>query len=235
MIEIHALIHTPFEKPGYIEQWANAKGYNISLTKLYEPFILPDPIDIDWLIVMGGPMGVYDEEKFPWLKDEKAFIRKAINLNKIVLGICLGSQLIAEILGAKVFRNNFKEIGWFKIKTTIKAEQEDLFNLFPKEAIVFHWHGDTYNLPPHAIHLAESDVCKNQAYIFNERVIGLQFHIEVTPDLLNEMLAGGSDELKKNKYIQTEEEIRNGIKFCKEANILLHRLLDKLEKKFAVK
>jgi GMP synthase-like glutamine amidotransferase len=235
MMKIHALIHTPFEKPGYIEQWATAKGHNISLTKLYEPFILPDLSNIDWLIVMGGPMGVYDEDKYPWLKEEKNFIKEAVNLNKVILGICLGSQLVAEALGAKVFTNKFKEIGWFKIQTTMEAEQVDLFNLFPKETVVFHWHGDTYNLPPGAIHLAESDVCKNQAYIFNERVIGLQFHIEVTADLLNEMLEGGSDELNKDKYIQTEAEIRNGIKLCIEANLLLHSLLDKLEKKFAEK
>ena len=225
-------MHTPFEKPGYIEQWANEKRHNLSITRFYESNILPAFDNVDWLIVMGGPMGVYDEDKYPWLKQEKNFIKQFIEGGKTVLGICLGSQLIAGVLGAKVFPNRYKEIGWFKIRTTGQAEKEDLFNFFPEEAVVFHWHGDTFNLPAGAVHLAENEACKNQAYIYDERVIGLQFHIEVTKNLLNEMLDGGNDELIKGEYIQTEDEIRKGINYCEGANHLLHRLLDKMEEKF---
>jgi len=234
-MHIHAFLHTPFEKPGYIEQWAKEKGHSISFTKFYEPFVLPTLNDIDWLIIMGGPMGVYDEDKYPWLKEEKSFIKQVVDSKKIIMGICLGSQLIAEILGAKVFPNKYKEIGWFKIKTTEEAKGNDFFKFFPKETVVFHWHGDTFNLPAGAVHLAESDVCKNQAFIYNDRIIGLQFHIEVTENLLNEMLDGGSDELIKADYIQTEDEIRGGVNFCKETNLLLHNLLNNIEGKFKIK
>jgi GMP synthase-like glutamine amidotransferase len=228
-------MHMAFEKPGYIVQWAKEKNYNFSTTKLYEPFTLPELNEFDWLIVMGGPMGVYDEDKYPWLKEEKAFIKKAIDNKKIVLGICLGSQLIAEVLGAKVFPNKHKEIGWFKIKTTEEAGKNDLFGFFPKEAIVFHWHGDTYNLPPGAVHLAESEACKNQAFLYNERVIGLQFHIEVTDKLLSEMLEGLSDELKKDTFVQTDDKIREDIHHCNENNLLLHQLLNNIEEKYKAK
>jgi len=229
-MKIHVFLHTPFENPGYIELWAKENNHNLSYTKFYEKFSLPNPDDFDWLVVMGGPMGVYDEDKYPWLKEEKSFIKQAVKNDKIILGICLGSQLIAEVLGAKVYPNKYKEIGWFKIKTTASAANSELFSFFPEEAVVFHWHGDTFDLPAGAVHLAESDVCKNQAFIFNRRVIGLQFHIEVTEKLLNDMLEGCNNELTNEKYIQTENEIRGGLHFCKETNLLLHKLLDHIEK-----
>lgn len=234
-MNIHAFLHTSFEKPGYIEQWAEEKGHSLSFTKFYEPFVLPTLNDVDWLIVMGGPMGVYEEDKYAWLKEEKRFIKQAVDGSKIILGICLGSQLIAEVLGAKVFSNRYKEIGWFKINTTKEAKENDIFNFFPNETVVFHWHGDTFNLPSGAVQLAENEVCKNQAFIYDERVIALQFHIEVTEQLLNEMLDGGNDELINADYIQTEDEIRNGIHYCKETNLLLHNLLDNIEEKFKAK
>ena len=233
-MNIHAFIHTPYEEPGYIVEWAKEKGHNLSTTSFYKPFTLPKSEELNWLIIMGGPMGVYDEDKYPWLIEEKRFIKQAIENGKIVLGICLGSQLIAEVLGAKVFPNKHKEIGWFKIKTTEEAAKNDIFNFLPEETIVFHWHGDTYNLPPGAVHLAESEVCKSQAFIFNEKVIGLQFHIEVTDKLLSDMLSGGNDELAKNTYVQTEDKIRDGMYYCKEINLLLQKLLDNIEAKFTL-
>jgi len=233
-MNIHAFIHTPFEAPGYIEQWVKEKNHNFSTTRFYEQFTMPNINDVDWLIVMGGPMGVYDEDKYPWLKEEKSFIKQAVNSSKIILGICLGSQLIAEVLGAKVFPNKYKEIGWFNIRTTEAAIKNSIFNFFPDETIVFHWHGDTFNLPSGAVHLAESNVCKNQAFIYNEKVIGLQFHLEVTEKLLNEMLDGGNDELVKAECIQTEVEIRSGTRHCERTNAILYNLLDNLEEKFTI-
>jgi GMP synthase (glutamine-hydrolysing) len=233
-MNIHVLMHVPFEQPGYIEKWAGEKSHNLTFTRFYEPHTLPKLNDFDWLIVMGGPMGVYDEDKYTWLKEEKSFIKRVIDNNKIVLGICLGSQLIADVLGAKIFKNKYKEIGWFKIKTTGAAKGIDIFKSFPEEVVVFHWHGDTYNLPNGAIHLAESDVCKNQAYIYNGRVIGLQFHIEVTEHLINEMLENGSDELKNSEYIQTEDEIRKNLHFCDGTNLILDTLLNNIQEKLII-
>jgi len=228
-MNIHALLHIPYESPGYIEKWIRVKNHNLTYTKFYEPFNLPDIKDIDWLIVMGGPMSVYEDDKYPWLKAEKEFIKQAVEKNKLVLGICLGSQLIAEVLGAKVYPNKLKEIGWFKIKTTEAVKENAVFNFFPKETVVFHWHGDTYDIPAGAVRLAESEAAKNQAFIFNNKVIGLQFHIEVTELLLNNMVDSGIKELKKDIYVQTAEEIRSGIHNCTSANLLLHNSLDNLE------
>jgi GMP synthase (glutamine-hydrolysing) len=234
-MKIHVFLHTPFETPGYIEKWIKVKNHSVTFTKFYEPYTLPKPEEIDWLIVMGGPMGVYDEDKYPWLKEEKSFIKQAVESRKIILGICLGSQLIADALGAKVFPNKYKEIGWFKIRTTDEAQRDLIFNFFPKESVVFHWHGDTYNLPAGAVHLAESEATKNQAFIYNGRIIGLQFHIEVTEKLLNEMVDAGNDELVNNSFVQNADEIRSGMRFNKSTNLLLHNLLDNIEGIFNAK
>jgi len=114
----------------------------VAYTRFYEAHQLPGIDDIDWLIVMGGPMGVYDESFYPWLVEEKAFIKQAIEHNKTVLGICLGSQLIAEVLGAKVYPNKQKEIGWFDITLSETAARHPLFENFENQFPVFHWHGN---------------------------------------------------------------------------------------------
>ncbi|MDR3628000.1 MAG: type 1 glutamine amidotransferase [Ignavibacteriaceae bacterium] len=234
-MKIHVFLHTPFETPGYIEKWIKVKNHSITFTKFYETYTLPKTDEIDWLIVMGGPMGVYEEDKYPWLIEEKSFIKQAVENRKIILGICLGSQLIAEALGAKVFPNKYKEIGWFKIRTTDDGKANPIFNFFPKESVAFHWHGDTFNLPAGAVRLAESEATKNQAFIYNGHVIGLQFHIEVTEKLLNEMIAAGNDELVPGSFLQTADEIRNGMSFSKSTNLLLHNLLDNIEGIFNTK
>ncbi len=160
-MRIHYLQHKPYESLGCIEEWISKSRHSLSATKFYEDTSLPKFSDFDFLIIMGGPMGVYDEDKYPWLKDEKKFIKESINDNKIVLGICLGSQLIADSLGSKVYKNKFKEIGWFPVK--IKNEHK-FFNSLPEEIITAHWHGDTFDLPDGAVHIAESSACKNQAF-----------------------------------------------------------------------
>ena len=224
-MRIHYLQHKPYESLGCIEDWINKKGFSISSTKFFEETNLPNITDFDFLIIMGGPMGIYDEDKYPWLKDEKEFIKKSIINNKIVLGICLGSQLVADALGVKVYQNKFKEIGWFPIR--IKNNHK-FFNDFPDEIKVFHWHGDTYDLPNNSIHVAESEVCKNQAFIFDNRVIGLQFHFEVTKNSVKEMVENGSNELISDKYIQSGEEIFEKSHLTENNNELMFKLLDRI-------
>lgn len=224
-MKIHYLQHKPYESLGCIEDWINKKDYEVTATKFYRDIKLPEIDEFDFLIIMGGPMGVNDEDKYPWLKDEKKFIRNVIESNKIVLGICLGSQLIAASLGSKVYRNKYKEIGWFPV--SIKNDHK-FFRSFPKEIISAHWHGDTFDLPANAINVAESSACENQAFVFNERVIGLQFHLEFTGDSFKELLSKGRDELIKDKFVQTEDEILSNFKLLKTANELLFRILDKI-------
>jgi GMP synthase-like glutamine amidotransferase len=201
----HYLQHVPFEGLGSIEVWLQNAGYDLTSTKLYESGELPEIESIDFLVIMGGPMSVNDEQDYPWLMKEKAFIKGVIESGKPVLGVCLGAQLIANSLGAEVFQNTEKEIGWFPIQAA-NTNNQPVFQ-FPLEADVFHWHGETFNLPPGAIRIAQSKVCKNQAFQVGTNVIGLQFHLETTPISAQAIVENCRDELVDGDYIQTEKDI----------------------------
>ncbi|MGC1392183.1 MAG: type 1 glutamine amidotransferase [Bacteroidales bacterium] len=227
-LRIHYFQHVAFEGLGSIEEWVKLSGHLLTATKFFEETELPGISDIDWLIVMGGPMSVNDEEQYHWLADEKKFIREAIDKGKTVLGICLGSQLVSAALGAKVYQNKEKEIGWFDIELTPEAQTGNLFSDFGKRLTVFHWHGDTFDLPENAIRLASSAGCKNQAYVYKEKVLAFQFHLEPTLDSLNQMIDFGRKGLKADKYIQTEQEILSYGHLIDENRKILFTILDRL-------
>ena len=201
----HYLQHVPFEGLGSIEPWLMLAGYDITNTRFFETAELPGINEIDLLIIMGGPMSVNDEIELPWLIREKRFIGDAIDNGKPVLGICLGAQLIASAMGAKIFPNAFKEIGWFPIQG-ISSIDSSAFR-FPASTEVFHWHGETFDLPTGAILLARSEGCENQAFQIGKSVIGLQFHLETTPESAMELVSNCRDELVAGEYIQTEQDI----------------------------
>lgn len=233
-LRIHCFQHVPFEGLGSIGEWISTNGHSLSSTMFFENNPLPEIADIDWLIVMGGPMSIHDEEQYPWLVAEKEFIREAICAEKTVLGICLGSQLVSAALGARVYKNSEKEIGWFDIESTCFAKSISLFFDLEGKSKVFHWHGDTFDLPENAIHLAYSKACKNQAYVYNDRVLALQFHMETTESSLQQMIENGRNELIQDKFIQTEEEITGKPLFI-ESNrktlfLLLNRLAEQVKK-----
>jgi GMP synthase (glutamine-hydrolysing) len=230
-LNIHYFQHVPFEGLGNIEQWCKENGHLLSATRFYESASLPDLKEIDWLIIMGGPMSVNDEKKYPWLAAEKKLIRQAINEEKTVIGICLGAQLIAESLGAEVYQNDQKEIGWFPIKLTSKALQHKLFFNLQNPITVFHWHGDTFGIPENAIHLATSEACSNQGFLYQNKILGLQFHVETTEESLHQMFANGKDELVNGQHIQTEKELENTQEFFENNRRFLFALLDRLAKK----
>lgn len=233
-LRIHYFQHVEYEGLGIIEEWVSSSGHSLSSTRFFEYESLPDMADIDWLIIMGGPMSIHDEQQYPWLNDEKQFIRQAVEAGKIVVGICLGSQLVSAALGSKVYRNKEKEIGWFDIELTPFAVSGSLFSDMGNHFKVFHWHGDTFDLPENAIALASSAGCRNQAYSFNDRVLALQFHMELTESSLQLMIENGRQELIKGKYIQTEEEITGNPLFIesnrKSLFLLLNRLAEKVKK-----
>lgn len=201
-MRIHFIQHVHFETPGYLLEWATAQQHTISFTKIYESVIFPAADAMDLLVVMGGPMGVYEEEQYPWLKEEKAFIKSVIAAGVKVLGICLGSQLIAEVSGSKVYPNTEKEIGWWPLQKVTNEKTLSLTESLPDEFITFHWHGDTFDLPPGAVHLFATKICPNQGFLLNEQVAGLQFHLEATPVLVQQMAAHGQHELVTASYIQ---------------------------------
>lgn len=206
-MRVHHLQHVPFENLGSIQTVLKKNGHTLTSTHLYKGDNLLSVNDLDLLIVMGGPMSVSDENIYPWLKAEKQFIKEAIKSGKKVLGICLGAQLIAEVLGAEVHKNKYREIGWFNVEITEEAAQTALSDILPDSFEAFHWHGDTFEIPAGAIHIAQSEACKNQGFIFDNRVLALQFHLETTPESAEALLKNCRDELDGSKYVQNEKEI----------------------------
>jgi len=225
-LSIHTFMHVPFEGLGCIEQWISRNDHSLSYTHFYEDSKLPEPDEFDWLIVMGGPMGVYDEAIYSWLAEEKECIKQAIENGKTVIGICLGSQLITEVLGAKVYPNKQKEIGWFNLQLTDKGKALPIVSGFQDEFPVFHWHGDTFDLPAGSKRLFKSDITANQAFLYNEKVLGLQFHFEVTPETLLGMVENGKNELVASDTIQSAEQILQKTAYIEQNNQLMFRLLD---------
>jgi GMP synthase-like glutamine amidotransferase len=206
-MNVHYFQHVEFEDLGSIETWMKSASARVSATKFYEDASLPKIHEIDWLIVLGGPMSVNDEQAYPWLHAEKNFIAEAIENGKIVLGICLGAQLIAHALGVDVFPNRNREIGWFPIEDVAQRESSGLKSIVPPPIEVFHWHGDTFDLPRNSVHLARSEGCENQAFCIGERVLGLQFHLEVTPFTVKSLTEKCKNDLTPGRYIQSGEEM----------------------------
>ena len=224
-MRIHSLQHVPFEGLGSIADWAKAHNAPLRTSQLFSDAPLPKLEAFDWLVVMGGPMNIYEEERYPWLRGEKALIKEAIAAGKVVLGVCLGAQLIADCLGAKVTRNPHREIGWFPLTTVHPAWASTL----PAQVLVMHWHGDTFALPAGALHLAASEACPNQGFIFQGRVVGLQFHLETTPESLMGLIEHGQDDLSPaGPYIQTREEMLSDPERFPVINRMMAALLDRL-------
>lgn len=201
----HYIQHVPFEGLGSIADWLADNGYRITSTRLFNNEPLPEVEAIDLLIIMGGPMSVNDEVDYPWLAGEKAFIRKAIDAEIPILGICLGAQLIASALGCNIFRNSKKEIGWFPIEAIPPKKAKQFY--FPPIIQAFHWHGETFDLPENAIHLARSQGCTHQAFQVGTHIIALQFHLETTAESAQALVNHCGDELVTDKWIQSATEI----------------------------
>ncbi len=207
-MRLHYLQHVPFEGPANIGRWARDNGWEISGTHLYRQDRLPETAEFDWLVVMGGPMNIYEEKEYPWLNAEKKFLEEAIKSDKIVLGICLGAQLLADVLGGRVVRNRYKEIGWFPVTLRPEAAGSVPFRGFPGQFVAFHWHGDTFSLPPGSVMLAQSEACPAQAFSSNGgRVLGLQFHLESSPESAQALVQNCADELVEGQYIQSADDI----------------------------
>lgn len=228
-MRVFCLQHVAFEGPGAIEGWLARHDHSLSRVRLFAGELLPAVGDFDWLIVMGGPMGANDDDRYPWLHGEKELIRAAIEEGKIVLGICLGAQLIASALGARVFANPHREIGWFPVTRTADAAAQRLGRVFPERCEVFHWHGDTFDLPAGGVRLASSEACLNQAFCVGERVLGLQFHVETTAGSAAELVTRCGDELAQGgDYVQTPEQMLVAPERFDRANTLMADVLSAL-------
>jgi len=174
--------HVPFEGLGRLEQALDREGITPRYFDIGQRIEPGDVEASSALILMGGPMSVNDPE--PWVRNELAAIESALARSQPVLGICLGAQLLAKALGARVYRNHAREIGWFPIEWTPLAAMDPLFHDLRSPETVFHWHGETCDLPPGSAWLARSELCAHQAFRYGANAYGLQFHLEVTPEMI---------------------------------------------------
>lgn len=189
--------HVKHEGPGLIGEFLTRWGIPYDTVAFYRGDRIPQLTPYNAVIVMGGPMNVYEEDKFPYLKDEDDAIKVVVNLGLPFLGICLGAQLLAKALGSKVIANPVKEIGFDHVQLTNGATEDRLFAGLPQKLPVFQWHGDTFDIPAGAARLAGSSACANQAFRYGENVYALQFHLEVTPVMVRKWVCTGEGELKK--------------------------------------
>jgi GMP synthase-like glutamine amidotransferase len=228
-VRVHCLQHVPFEGLAQLGAWLEARGWSARTTPLWEGAPLPAPEAFDWLIVLGGPMSVHDEAEHPWLAAEKRLIGAALEREKTVLGICLGAQLIASALGAPVRRAPEREVGWFPVERV----GDDAAWPLPPAAEVFHWHGETFELPAGARHLARSAGCPNQAFALGERVLALQFHLETTPEAARALIAHCPGDLCPGRFVQDASEmLREPVRF-ERLHTLLEALLEPLARRAA--
>lgn len=230
-MRLHYLQHVPFEGLGSIEPWARLRGVNVSCTHVYRGEEFPSPDDIDLLVVMGGSMSVDEEDKHPWLKEEKVFLEKVFSGNTKVLGICLGAQLIADVLGARVYPGRYKEIGWLPIEILKAAAKVPIAQVIPNRCEVFQWHGDTFDIPKGAVHLARSDACENQAFSVENKILAFQFHLETTPDSARELIENCGHELVDSAFVQPANEIMKDLLRFGKINGLMKTVLDVFARK----
>ncbi len=224
-MKINYLQHVEFEGPASIVEYCKERQIEITGYHIYKNQVFPPKDNTDLLIILGGPMGVYDEAHFPWLKEEKKYIESLVKNNKKILGICLGAQLLANVLGAKVYKNSYKEIGWFPVYSTLDAINQ--YSFIPKDFIAFHWHGDTFDLPENSTHLFYNEVTKNQGFVYNNKVWALQFHLESTEESISSLYYYAKEDLQTNqeKFIKKYNYLENQA-YTKESNSLLYKLLD---------
>lgn len=204
-MNIHAIIHAPFEKLGAIESWIKDKGYHLTSTHIYKGEKLPEVSTFDFLIIMGGPQSPTQFDKYPYLRDEVNLTKQAIQNNKAILGVCLGAQIIGESYGAVTERSPNKEVGVFPLKLTAEGKTDPIFKTFPETFEVMHWHNDMPGIPNTAVLLASSQGCPRQAIRYSDRVYGLQCHMEMTVDLIQGMVEHCSNDLKPSQYTQLSE------------------------------
>ncbi len=218
--------HVPFEGIGSLQQWLERREASVEWTRFFRGDTPPAGAEYDWLIVMGGPMSVSDEKAFPWLAAEKRAILEAIQTGKRVLGICLGAQLVAAALGARVFANGTREIGWHPVSRRSSISSTALSAAIPDASVVFHWHGDTFDIPRGAVGFLSSDACRNQAFQLGDRVLGLQFHLETTAESVRALIEHCGDELVPGTYVQGEAEILAHPRRFAEINRIMADVLD---------
>lgn len=225
-MKVKVLQHVEFEGLGLMSKYFKYHSDDVEYIKLYDGDLIPELKEFDVLVIMGGPMGVFDNDKYSFLSQEKILIAQAIDAGKKVFGVCLGAQLIAHVLGANVYKNKNKEIGWFDIEVS-----EDCLNtiygaVFEKPFAVFHWHSDTFDLPRNAIRLAKSEACQNQAFMLGSNVLALQFHLEMSNETIDRLFENCYNEIDESEYVQSKAEVDSLSRNVSKCGLKMYSLLD---------
>jgi GMP synthase-like glutamine amidotransferase len=220
----------PNEGPGHIADWLAAHGHSLTFTRLFEANPqFPEVAEFDGLVILGGAMSVHDEAGFSWLVAEKNFIKVALRAGKVTLAICLGAQLVALALGAEVRPNYEPEIGFWTVRFSSKALEHPLLRGWPEKAAVLHWHLDTFTVPAGAMRVGMSAGCTTQGFVWGDGVIGLQFHPEMTVEMVERMMAfENHEQAEEQQFVQTAEQIRSKLKSVWKGRKLLESLLANL-------
>lgn len=228
-MHVHILQHVPFEGPGRILDWAHSRDHHVTTTPLWQGQLPPQPETFDLLVVMGGPMSVNDELEHRWLSPEKQLIADCLTQGRGVLGICLGAQLIASVLGSRIYPAKHKEIGWFEVqKTRTQPSDDSLLCDLPETFLPLHWHGETFDVPTGATHLASSEACHCQAFQWGDRVLALQFHMETTMDSLKALIQGARSDLTEAPWIQSQQVLEaDAARRTSTLGMLLEKVLDR--------
>lgn len=229
-MRIVAIRHVPYEGPGAIADWAAAREHDLTVVDAVTGEF-PELDSFDLLAVMGGPMGVYDIVGNPWLAGEKDFVARTIDAGRLVVGVCLGSQILADAIGGSVHPGTNREIGWYAVRLTPAGRASTLFAEWPDEFVAGHWHGDTFDLPPAVASAASSVVTPNQAFeACDGRVVGLQFHLEWKNDGLRALVRACSGDLDTRlEWVEPAGALLDVGRRLDTSNRLLFALLDRLE------
>ncbi|MBS0271307.1 MAG: homoserine O-succinyltransferase [Proteobacteria bacterium] len=206
-MKILCITHADFESPGVIESWAQKRGYDFLICCPYKRNLLPPYNEFDFLIIMGGPQSPLELEKAPYLRDEIVLIQQAIEQNKLVLGFCLGAQLIGEALGGKTMRSPEKEVGVYPLMLTKEGLKDDLLQGSPQSFPVIHWHNDMPGMTEESRVLAYSKGCPRQVIRYKSGVYGFQCHLEITLDGMRGMIEAVPGDLAPSQYTQNADEL----------------------------
>jgi len=229
-MRVHCVTHVPFEGPGTIAEWASTRGHE--LVRIEAPRgVFPDPSEVGMLIVLGGPMSAGDVLRYPWMEAERSFLDRCVEAGVHALGICLGSQLLADVIGGSVRPGAQPEIGWYPVVLKPQALHSPYFSGWPTTFVAGHWHGDTFDLPDGVESAASSELTANQAFAARDgRVVGLQFHLEWTPDALRALtIADPEDLATPGRWVMGAEALLSDPERFDVNRALLFGMLDRME------
>lgn len=228
-MRVHVLEHMDWGGLGVIGEWMQERGHTWTVTRVHagEPF--PGIDDFDLLVILGGVMGVYEEEEHPWLISEKHWIRNVIESDKRILGICLGAQLIASSMGATVKKHEHSEIGWWPVTFTKTAQNHPFLQGINEIYTLFEFHYDTFDVPTNGVLLGGSQACKNQAFAIGDRVVGLQFHPEFNAQIVHFIESKFGAKIQDGPFVKPVSDMMASPERFTASKTFLYTLLNNIE------